>query len=451
MKLPIFSAIFLSLIHLTHAADVKEKNPADLSKGKVYEWKSADGLIYHYRIPKSYNGKSGASLTFILHGSNLTHTWGFANHQPDTFRPDDIVVCPDGTTSNGQGGFNFLGKDPDVERFAALQTELKSVFKIDATYLYGHSQGSFFALHYAGAKPDDVQGVVAHASGVWTWTNQPEAAHHQAIVLMHGTQDPVVSYGQSVGGYESFKAKNYPTVRMRSLEGWNHWPAEHNGPIPHTSQQLAWVEGMTSTDLKRLAATIKTLSPAKSTEQSDFAALYQVAERIANLPDASAGAKSVGEKTMNSVDILAEKHISEFAKIAPNSDLTLSDEAWIGHLPMFLRAFAGVPKAEEFCEKWAPALKIQTDAGNTNLRAYYAALRADDNSTAFSAGLKALQSGFLSIYCTKRAFLEKMESLADSHSNKGEVSEFKSLFKDYTKALADGQKEFESINKKATL
>ena len=91
------------------AADAPQKapDPKDGSR-KVCEWKSADGVVFAWRGPKMYDPAQGVGLTLILHGSNLSHTWGFANHNNDTFRPDDLVVCPDGTTPNGMGGFNFL-------------------------------------------------------------------------------------------------------------------------------------------------------------------------------------------------------------------------------------------------------------------------------------------------------------------------------------------------------
>jgi len=195
------------------ASKIKEKAPGPKARGRTYSWKSKDGLRYYYFVPKHYDPEQGANLTFILHGSNLSGGWGFANQKAGVFRPDDIVVCPDGTTPNGRGGFNFLGKPRDAKRLHALQQELEKTFKIRATFLYGHSQGSFFALYYAGEYPDDVQGVVGQASGVWTWTQLGPKGRHQAIVLMHGTYDPVVPYGQSVGGYDAFRKAKYPTVK----------------------------------------------------------------------------------------------------------------------------------------------------------------------------------------------------------------------------------------------
>src|SRR5438105_1924019 len=175
----------------------------------VYEAKSADGLVYAWRGPKHYDTAKGVGMTVILHGSNLDHRWGFANHDKATFRPDDLVLSPDGTTANGKGGFNFLGEPKDAKRLHALLEEARKAFKVRATYLYGHSQGSFFSVYYAGEYPEDVDGVVAHASGIWNWTKLGAAGHHQAIVLMHGTQDPVVPYSQSVGCFPSLVEAGY--------------------------------------------------------------------------------------------------------------------------------------------------------------------------------------------------------------------------------------------------
>ena len=194
----ILTALLLVAAAAWAGDDVKDKEPGPKAKGKVYSWKAKDGLVYRYYIPKKYDPEKGANLTFILHGSNLSAGWGFWNHKAGQFRPDDIVVSPDGTTPNGSGGFNFMGRPKDAKRLHALHEELKKLFKIQATFLYGHSQGSFFSFFYAGQYPEDVQGVVGHASGVWAQTQGPRKAHHQAIVLMHGTQDPVVPYGQSV-------------------------------------------------------------------------------------------------------------------------------------------------------------------------------------------------------------------------------------------------------------
>jgi len=316
------------------AKDIKRKEPSPSAKGSLYTWASKDELAFNYRVPKKYDHDEGANLTLILHGSNLSRGWGFLNHGYKSFRPDDIVVSPDGTTSNGRGGFNFLGQKEDAKRLKALVDELKEIFHIKKTYLYGHSQGSFFAFYFAGEYPKVVDGIVGHASGVWNGTRRGPKGHHQAIVFMHGTQDPVVPYGQSVGGYQSFVDGKYPVVRLRSLEGWNHWPAEHNGDIPHTSQQVAWCEGMTSDDPKRLEVCLDLLLGNKSKTYHDYAGLRSMANRIADLESAPDDLRRKAAKAVEAVDELALAHIA--ALEIPDKG-KFDGGAWIGHLAVFLR------------------------------------------------------------------------------------------------------------------
>ena len=130
----------------TLAADVPEKAPGPRTKGKRYKWKAKNGLVYHYWVPKKYDPEKGANLTFILHGSNLDHRWGFRNNTPPGFRGDDILVSPDGTTFNGNRGYNFLGRPGDAKKLRELHKEFQQLFKVNATFLYGHSQGSFLSL-----------------------------------------------------------------------------------------------------------------------------------------------------------------------------------------------------------------------------------------------------------------------------------------------------------------
>lgn len=434
--------------------DVKEREPSPSAKGAVYEWTSKGGLRYQYRIPKSYDPKQGASITFLLHGSNMDRRWGFANHNADRFRPDDIVVSPDGTTSNGQGGFNSLGQKKDAAAFHELMEELKSTFEIDATYLYGHSQGSFFALYYAGQYPDEVNGVVGHASGVWTQTNQGKKGHHQAIVLMHGTADPVVPYGQSVGGYESYVDKKYPMIRLRSLEGWNHWPSEenlgvHGDVIRHTSQQLAWCEGMTSENPKRVESALDFLTTVKSKERHDYAAAYQVASRVAQWKDASDSLKKDASRAVERIEELAEKHAA--AASLPKK-VALDGKAWAGHAPMFLRAFQGVPTCEELRGEYKKVMAAQDKAATKLFRSYWTALNKGDDKDAFKEGVAAMQKCYLTSSCANTEFLSGMKAMEEKAKSlkldKKSLSVWRSSIAKFEKSREAGAKAFDGLNRK---
>ena len=387
------------------AKDVPEKEPGPKAKGKLHQWTSRDGITCHYRIPKDYDPEKGAAVTYILHGSNLTHGWGFANHDWKSFRPDDIVISPDGTTSNGQGGFNSLGRREDAKRFHDFHEEIKARLNVTAVYLYGHSQGSFFAFYYAGEYPQDVQGVVGHASGVWTQTRLGKKGHHQPIVLMHGTQDPVVPYVQSAGGFSSFVDAKYPHVRLRSLEWWNHWPAEHNGPVPHTSQQLAWVEGMSTTDPERLDACWDVLGRVKNTDQHDYVATWSLADRLATLEGVSAKTVKQAAEAKTKIEALVQAHIEAMAM--PKDMKGATPEA-LAYFAFFMRRFDGIPACDTYVEGFGKVLGKHQKKAVAALKKYWPAMRGGDVGEAFDRGVEALREGPLWPECHDRQFRENL-------------------------------------------
>jgi predicted esterase len=440
----------LALSCAAMAADkIKEKEPGPKSTGKIYEWKSKDGLAYYYRIPKRFDPEKGANLTLILHGSNLTKGWGFANHSFKTFRPDDVVVSPDGTTSNGRGGFNFLDSKKDLDRLHDLQMELKKTLNLKSTYIYGHSQGSFYAFLYAGQFPEDVQGVVGHASGTWTSTRRPKKGHAQAIVLMHGTQDPVVPYGQSPGGYEAYVDAKYPMVRLRSLEGWNHWPAEHNSAIPHTSQQLAWCEGMTTDDPKRMDACFEFLASCKEKDYTDYAAVYTLACRLAEADSAPDALKRRAAAAKRTVEELAEAHVKAFGK---NEPVAFEADRWACHVALFLRAFMDVPAREEYLETWGKSLEKQRKEGSKQFSKYWKAIRKGDKAKAFEAGVAAIKAGCFWLRVLDNEVLNNLVAWRKDARNlklsKKTIKDFDEYVKPLSKAIKEGLRDFSAINRK---
>lgn len=425
-------------------ADVPEKEPGPRTKGKIYAWKAKDGQPYHYWVPKKYNPEKGANLTLILHGSGMPVGWGFANNTPPGFRGDDIVVSPAGTTPI-RGNAEFLGEKKDAKRVHALQMELKKIFKINATFLYGHSQGSFFALFYAGIYPDDVQGVVAHASGFWGGKTQfGKKYHHQAIVYMHGTQDPVVPYWQSVGGYNVWKEAKYPKVRLRSLENWNHWPAEHNGDIRHTSQQIAWCEGMTTGDPERLAVAFNFIADCKVKERTDYAAVYSLAKRIQELPFATQAVRRRADRAVAAIEKLATAHVKAL-KTAKKFD----GKPWVVQLPLFLRQFHGVPAREELAETWKKTLDKHQKQGQAQINKYWNARKPADK---FAAVVKAMKVGFLYFRCHDNKMLNRLKewrkNAKGNKLGKAALKDYDDLMPKVEKAKKDAYRAFHAINRK---
>jgi len=430
------------------AEEREQKAPGPDAKGAVYGWKAADGLAYEYFVPKSYDAGKGANLLLILHGSNHDRRWGFANHEAGAFRPDDVIVCPDGTTPNGKGGFNFMKDEKDLKRVHALQDEIKKTFKIRATYLYGHSQGSFFSFLYAGAYEADVQGLVGQASGPWAGTQTSPKHFHQAVALMHGTADPVVPYFQSVGGLSFYRDAKYPMAHLRSLEGWNHWPNQNQ-----TAMELAWCEGMTSDDPERVAAAFDLLdkAPDESGFDRDPSATWAVAKRIATLAGASDDLKARAAKSQQAVEDLAKRHVDAIAaSLGKGKGDKVEDAAWVGHLPLFLRDFEGVPACDAFAKDWNDKIAKERQNAGKSLDEYWRT-RQKDPAKAFAAGTEVVRDGFLWFRAADAEFLKALGDWRNDAKLKLPAAATKA-YDDVVPAFTSGRKkgvdEYAAINKK---
>jgi len=439
-----FTAVALSLCALSisvFADDHPEKEPGPKSTGKIYTWTATNGMQYEYYIPKEYDAEVVANLTLVLHGSNLDRRWGFANHQAGTFRKDDIVVCPDGTTSNGNGGFNSMQSSGELQRMHELHAELLETFNIKATFLYGHSQGSFFSFYYAGAYPDFVQGVVGQASGTWIGTERTKKHHHQAICLMHGTKDPVVGYGQSAASYDAYAEAKYPLLNLRSLEKWNHWPNQYQ-----TEMQLAWCEGMTTQDPARLAICFETINDFN--EGVNPSVLYAVAERATTFEGVPSKIATQAEKAMKEVEKVAAKHVTAITKsLGKNKGDKLADKSWVGHIPRFLRHYQGVPACVEFDKKWRKKIAKNKENASKHSKAYWRLLEQKKDADAFEAGVELVKTGFFTYWTEDAERLDKLEAwhknAKDLKIKRALIKEFDATVPVFRSALEKGVKEFE--------
>lgn len=388
-------ALLLVLASTALGKEPPEKEPGPKSAGKVCKWRTADGLEYLYRVPKDYDPEKGANVVFFIHGTNMDRYWGMFSHDEKTFRPDDILISPDGTTkTSDKGTFTFFGESADLQRMRTLHEEVKKAFKVRSTFLYGHSNGGFFSCAYASLHPEEIQGVFSHAGGVWAGTEPKPEQHGCAFAFMNGTDDPLMPVGNAVGGAEWYRKEGYPLTHWRVLEGHEHKPSHF-----HAVQQLAWCEGMTSGDPARVEASYDEIAGCKDRQWIDFSALYGVASRLAAMEGASEGAKKRAARTKEALEKLAEEHVSAIRKELGKRDGTALDGgAWIGHLPRFLLDFDGVPAREDLATEWAAKLETHREAANAHLRSYYDQAKRDP-AAAFAAAAAAIREGFLFYGC----------------------------------------------------
>ncbi|MBI4881531.1 MAG: hypothetical protein HY812_17985 [Planctomycetes bacterium] len=422
--MPALGALLLALLAAL-LGDSEEREPGVLAAGKVFEWRAEDGLGFEYYVPAEYDGKKGANLLFILHGSNLDRRWGFAQHEAGRFRRGDIIVCPDGTTPGGAGACNFRQADKDLRRFNALQQYWRQRFNVKATYLYGHGQGAHFALLYAGTYPDQVQGVLAHAGGVWAGTKAEQAGSRQAIALMHGTADPVAPFAQSAAARKFYREAGYAHVRLRALRDGLHAP-----DACAAEEELAWCEGMTSEDAERVQAAFELLEGGG--QGRDHVALYEVALRLPTQMFVPPEVKERARRAAREVEELAARHAALIEESRPRAGAPkLEGKPWIGHFHLFLQQFDGAPACETFRASWEKTVKAHRESAAEAAREYREH-RESDPARAFVAGVDMVAKGFLAgEHCNK----ELLDTLVAWRQDAAALGISKTMLRYYDKTV----------------
>jgi pimeloyl-ACP methyl ester carboxylesterase len=283
----------------------------------------------------------------------------------------------------------FTAGKENADKLHELIAALQKVFHVRQTFLYGHSQGSFFVFEYAGLRPDDVNGVVGQSGALWNSSPRGSFGHKQAIAFMHGTDDMNVPYGHSVAGRSAYRESGYPLVHLRTLWGWPHAPIADQAEL-----ELAWCEGMTSDDAARVEKSLSTLSNAKAAGGLDEAALDQVAARLEKLAGATPAQVAAAKAARARVSRVAASLAAAIDKGLGKGKLTKVDgKEWSGLLVRFLEDFDGVPAREAFANAHAAELaaiaKVAQKAGVD-----FWGSEKGDRAKAAAAAADLLEQGF---------------------------------------------------------
>lgn len=320
-----------------------------------YQHVAKNGLRYVWWVPADYDGRTPRNLTVVMHGTGLDYRWGGWNCKPKVFRPDDVVVSVDGPTIASGGTRLFLGEKKDATAIAEFLGEMREVFAVDRIFLYGHSQGGFFVVYFAGEHPDLVAGVVAHASGAWNWSKTSGPVKKLPIAFMHGTADPVVPYGQSPGSRDAYTEEDFESLFLRRVEGYNHWPNE-----VRATECLDWCQGLTAREPGEALACTQRLLRVKKQDHYGmetavaFAGARAVLRRFEGkgpAPFANVPPKVAAEAAslVKSVEEEGARHVAQLKKqVAKKADLRLDGEAWLGHLLALREDFRGVDSVEAY-------------------------------------------------------------------------------------------------------
>ncbi|MBL8801190.1 MAG: alpha/beta fold hydrolase [Planctomycetes bacterium] len=400
-RLLVLVIALLACVGAARAAELAEREPsASAPTQRDFVWTARNGLRFAWRLPRDYSASQPVHLTLICHGTGLDHRWGPANHPVETFRPHDIVVSLDGP-SPAKDSRLFLDGDDDVERVAEFLAEMRERFAVRSVFLYGHSQGGFFVAHYAGARPKDVAGVVAHASGMWAQSKSSKASHGVAYSFLHGTLDPVVPYSQSVGARDFLVKGGFPRVKLRRLERYNHWPN-----AVRAGEELDWCQGMTTTSAAEALECAERILAAKAPDEYQwstavgFAGARAVLARLVGkgvepLAEVDAASLARARELLDALEREGAAHAAALRKaLGKNKTLALDGGAWLGHLLALREDFRGVESVEALVGELGleRAQERHLDGVRALEKAWYGSL---PDAEKYAAMLAALGEGYL--------------------------------------------------------
>jgi len=379
-------------------ADIPEREPRpDAPPHEVFRATSKGGLRYAWWLPPGYDAKKPRSLTVILHGTGLDYRWGPANHKPQVFRPKDVVVSVDGTSPGPNDSRLFLGKPEDASVFREFLAEMRRLFAVERVFLYGHSQGGFFVVYFAGEHPGEAAGVVAHNSGAWNWTKEPPELKKVAIAFQHGTADPVVPYRQSAGSRDHYTKKGFDLVRLRRLERYNHWPN-----AVRSTETLGWCERRTTPRPEEALELAAELLRPKGIDEYQWrtavdhsgarAILRRFEGKGANpFKSPKPALTSRAKQLIGLIEGEGKAHAAAISQALKRSKgLVLDGGPWIGHLAAVREDFRGVAAVESFARqiKLDEALALHEKAAGKILNAWYGSAEPKQKFQAVVSGIK---------------------------------------------------------------
>ncbi len=384
----------------------------DAPAGKVLEWKSDEDQPYWYRLPvpeadqakaAEANGASEASavvegrgpaLILMLHGTGLRWGWAFWNYpgiKTGKWRPNDIVVAPDGMTPDGRGNFNFIQNKENGEQIAGLIKDFRKAYDIDRVYLYGHSQGAFFCYWFAGEYPDLVDGIVPHAGNVLS-VRHSKQSRDVAIGIVHGIADAVVTVNCAFRTAQIYRDEDYPMVKLHAVEGLTeqsgHWPLPYQ-----VSQMMDWLDKVTVNDP---ATAAKIIHAELELEKPDLATVRMLLDRSAKMlkkykGDDAEDVKNLLDSGWDRFGLIAQAQMRDLEAHTAKLKSKPNFGAWVSQFTAMNEVFYDH-------DNWKPAMKkAQSLAGKHN-KAVAKAISGLGvaNPKAFTSGLKALETGFLS-------------------------------------------------------
>jgi polyhydroxybutyrate depolymerase len=192
-----FACLCLLLLPQIIGAQMRDEQRGRLQVGNLTR-------TYLFYVPAIYRKTQSVPLVFVLHGgggqgANMPR---FSGMSALAERENFIVVYPDGINRQwNDGRENVPTNADDVAFFAALIERFAADYNIDRRRIHavGISNGGFMAQRLACELADKFAATASIAATMSeNLAAQCKPAREVSVLLMHGTEDPLVPYN---GGY----------------------------------------------------------------------------------------------------------------------------------------------------------------------------------------------------------------------------------------------------------
>jgi predicted esterase len=247
---------------------------APLAAGKIVEGSTGGLLTYSVRAPETYAPTEGKKwpVIVILHGSNMNgnaYVSTLAAAWPDIAREFILLGINGELPSNlsvDNTGFNYayvnyvgrstFGGFPGTDRespalVSEALAELKGVYPVERYFVGGHSQGGFLTYSLLMNRPELIAGAFPISAGV-TFQCEPSAFADKPLMaaqrkvplaIIHGKNDPMVSFEGGAYSYGLFLDAGWPAVRLFVDDSAAHMFAR----LP-VGPAIRWLQTMASND-----------------------------------------------------------------------------------------------------------------------------------------------------------------------------------------------------------
>ena len=336
-----------------------------------------EALSYFLRLPVDFKANTPCNVVIILHPSASTRQWVIDQHDPATFRTNDILIILEGTTRADDATRGFIPRPQDIIPMRDALLDITRSLPTKRVVLVGFGGSGLFALTFAAAFPRVIDGVVAYAAGALDQTPTHGGIQGLPLVFVHSPSDPTAPYAISTDARDAYVSEGHPTAAIRRA------PLRTGESCPDAiSDAIDYIVGMTTlkaedaidaarrllrarnrsdaagpafglarTILRRFEEPAEELQPqeldADAPEGAKMPAPFDPFRHFKS-PDATLKAEAFDLAVR--IEEQAHRHLAALrSSLRSSADLKLSAASdWIGHLLPFREDFRSVDSVEAF-------------------------------------------------------------------------------------------------------